>query len=91
MKLRIVIWAIVGSLVAVLWRFYISATFPAPLAGAVRTLIDLTCPIALAGFHAISFYSVLLANAGTYALVGAIVEMLRHHKSSRNFRTNHAN
>lgn len=91
MKLRIAIWAIVGALVAVFWRLYLSATFPNTLPGAAGTLLDLTCPIALLRHHAMSFYSVLLANAATYALIGAIVEMLRHHKSAPDVRANHAN
>ena len=45
----------------------------------VWTLVSLTCPIAIAGLHSpISLYEVLAANAVTYALVGLIVEMLRH-------------
>jgi hypothetical protein len=45
----------------------------------VSTFISLTCPVAIAGRHyAISLYSVLAANAVTYALVGLIVETLRH-------------
>jgi len=92
MKLRIAIWAIVGALVVVVWRLYLSATFPNPVLGTARTLIDVTCPIALLGHHAMSFYSVLLANAVTYAVIGAIVEITRQHlKTSRRFRTNTAN
>lgn len=78
MKLRIAIWAGVGAVVVVLWTIYISATFPAPL-GSVRTLVHLTCPIALADRHALSVYFVLLMNAATYALIGAIVEITRRH------------
>jgi len=92
MKLRIAIWAIVGALVVVVWRLYLSATFPNPILGTARTLIDLTCPIALVGHHAMSFYSVLLANAVTYAVIGAIVEITRQRlKTSRRFRTSAAN
>jgi hypothetical protein len=43
------------------------------------TLVDVTCPIALARHHALSFYFVLLMNAATYALVGTIVEAMRRH------------
>ena len=70
MKLRIAIWTGVGALVVVFWDLYISATFANPR-GILRTLVDLTCPIALARHHALSFYFVLLVNAATYALVGA--------------------
>ena len=91
MKSRIVIWACVGALVVMFWRFYLSATFPTPVIGAARMLVNLTCPIALARHHAISFYSVLVVNAGTYALVGAVVEMMRRHKLLHGFQTNHTN
>lgn len=92
MKLRIAIWACVGALVVVVWRLYLSATFPAPLLGTARVLVDLTCPIALVRHHAMSFYSVLLVNAGTYALVGVLVEIVRqHHKLSHDLQTKPAN
>jgi len=83
MKSRIAIWAAVGAFVVVFWTLYISATFPTPL-GAARTLIDLTCPVALArhyGPH--GFYSVLLVNAVTYALVGMVVETIRRQHQTR--------
>ncbi len=92
MKLRIGIWAAVGALVVICWGLYLSATFPAPFVGTAGMLIDLTCPIALVRHHAMNFDSVLVVNTGTYALVGAIVEMMRlHRKASRSLRTHHAN
>ena len=92
MKFRIAIWACVGALIVVVWRLYLSETFPEPLLGTARVLIDLTCPIALVRHHAMSFYSVLLVNAGTYALVGALVEIVRQqYKRSHGFQMNHAN
>jgi len=92
MKLRIAIWAAVGALVVFLWRLYLSATFPNPILGTTRLLVDLTCPIALVRHHAMNFYCVLVVNAATYAVVGAIVEMMRrHHKPSRGLQANHAN
>jgi hypothetical protein len=78
MKLRIAIWAGIGALVVLFWNLYISETSPTPL-GALWTLVDVTCPIALARHHALSFYFVLLMNAATYALVGTIVEAMRRH------------
>ena len=78
MKLRIAIWTGVGAFVVVFWNLYISATFPTPL-GMVRTLVHLTCPIALADHYALSFYFVLLMNAATYALLGTVVETMRRH------------
>jgi hypothetical protein len=82
MKLRIAIWTGMGALVVALWSLYISATSPAPL-GIVWNLAYLTCPISLAHHHALSFYFVLVVNAATYALVGTIVETMRHHKQTR--------
>jgi hypothetical protein len=82
MKLRIAIWSGVGALVVVFWTLYISATSPTPL-GIVWTLAYLTCPIALAHHYALSFYSVLLMNAATYALVGSVVETMRRHYKPR--------
>ena len=40
-------------------------------------LTRITCPIALLSSYPLSLYSVLFANAATYALVGTIVETLR--------------
>ncbi len=78
MKLRIGIWSGAGALVVVFWTVYIFATAPATH-GTIWTFVSLTCPIALARHHALSFFSVLLANAATYALVGAVVESVRGH------------
>ena len=82
MKLRIAIWSGVGALVVVFWTLYISATSPTPL-GIVWTLAYLTCPIALARHYAVSFYSILLMNAATYALVGSVVETMRRQYKPR--------
>jgi hypothetical protein len=76
MKLRIALWAAAGALVVVFWSLYISATKPTPL-GSMSALLDLTCPIALARHYPMSIYFVLLANAATYALIGAAVEFTR--------------
>ena len=85
MKRRIAIWASVGALVAVCWTIYASATFPTPLAavGIARTLVYLTCPIALAHQYALSFYFIMLGNAATYALAGTVVENIRRHSQTR--------
>jgi hypothetical protein len=74
-------WASTGFLVAVFWVLFAIATFPSTNERMrdVWTLASLTCPVAIAGRHyAISLYEVLAANALTYALVGLIVETLRH-------------
>ena len=78
MRLRIAIWAGIGALLVVAWNLYICETSPTPL-GALWTLICLTCPIALARHYPLSFYSVLLMNAATYALVGTVAETIRRH------------
>jgi hypothetical protein len=81
MKCRIAMWASVGFLVAAFWLLFAIATFPSTTERIqdVWTLASLTCPVAIAGrHHAISLYEVLAANAFTYALVGLIVETLRH-------------
>jgi len=86
MNSRIAIWAVAGVLVVLFWTLYIMATRQHPLGpGSVgRTLIYLTCPIALAGHHAQSIYLVLAANAVTYRLAGVVVESIRrHYKSAR--------
>jgi hypothetical protein len=81
-KLRIAIWSGVGALVVVFWTLYISATSSTPL-GIVWSLVYLTCPIALAHHYAVNFYSVLLINAATYALVGSVGETTRRQYKSR--------
>jgi hypothetical protein len=83
MKSRIAIWAAIGALVAAFWAVYITTTmqnlrYPDSI-GSI--LIRITCPISLASHHAVSLYQVIFANALTYALVGAVVEIAR-----RNFR-----
>ena len=80
MKYRIAIWAGVGLLVAGGWALYALASSPPALSlgDPLLPLVRLTCPIAVLGrSYPISLYSVLLANAATYALAGLIVEGLR--------------
>jgi len=83
MKYRIAAWAVLGFGVAAGWALYPFATTPPAMTSAdpIVTLVEFTCPVVLAGiyFHfGVSLYWVLLANAATYALVGLIVETLRH-------------
>ena len=81
MKYRIAMWAGAGLLVAGLWAWFAIAAFPTTSERLrdVSILISLTCPIAIAGKHyPISLFEALAANAVTYALVGLIVETLRH-------------
>jgi hypothetical protein len=80
MKYRITMWASAGFLAAAFWAFFAFVTFPATNERMrdVRTLVCLTCPVAIAGRHyPISLYETLAANALTYALIGLIVEALR--------------
>jgi hypothetical protein len=76
MKLRIAIWSSVGALVVVFWTLYISVTSPTPL-GTLWIVACLTCPIALAHHSALSFNSVILINAATYASAGSVLETMR--------------
>jgi len=81
MKFRIGLWASAGFLVACSWALFAFATFPSTSGRMwdVWTLVSLTCPVAIAGRHyPISLYEALAANAITYALVGLIVESVRH-------------
>lgn len=82
MRLRIAIWAIVGALVVVCLRFYLQSIFPNSLAAnrPALDLVYLVCPIALLGHYALNFYSVLLINAATYAVIGWVVETIRRHR-----------
>jgi hypothetical protein len=82
MKYRIGLWASAGFLVASSWAMFAFATFPSTNERMrdIWTLVSLTCPVAIAGRHyPISLYVALVANAITYALVGLIVESVRHH------------
>jgi hypothetical protein len=74
-------WAFVGFIVAACWAFFVLATSPFAnerMQG-LLPLVWVTCPIALASHHPIGMYTVIIANAATYALVGLIVETLRKH------------
>ena len=77
MRYRICAWASAGFLVASFWALYL---FPTAMNSTpLLALARFTCPVAFVGVP-IRFYWVLLANAATYALVGLIVEALRHPK-----------
>jgi hypothetical protein len=80
MKLQIAKWACAGFLIAGFWALYFATTSPAtPIEPIASILTRITCPIALLSSYPLSLYSVLFANAATYALVGAIVETLRQY------------
>jgi hypothetical protein len=80
MNYRFAMWACAGFLVAGFWALFAIAAFPSSeRMRDVWTLVGVTCPIAIAGMHyPISLYETLAANAVTYALLGLIVETLRH-------------
>ena len=80
MKYRVAMWAGAGFLVAGGWALYALAAAPPAFASAdpLLALVRLTCPVAILGkFYAISVYTVLPANAATYAVVGLMLETLR--------------
>jgi len=83
MKYRIAMWAGAGFLIAVGWALYAFATTPPAMTfgDPMMVLVELTCPIVFAGNHfhfGISLYWSLVANAATYALLGLMVESMRH-------------
>jgi hypothetical protein len=80
MKYRISSWASAGFLVAAFWALYFAeAGKHNPTEPFVYILVRLTCPIALLSSYPLGLYTVLLANAATYALIGLIVETARRH------------
>ena len=85
MKYRVAIWTIVGLLVAGGWALVAAVAFPTTneVIRNLRTLVSVTCPIAILGrHHPINFYEAVVANATTYGCIGLITETLRkllHH------------
>ena len=82
MRNRIAMWAYAGFIVAACLAFFVLATSPFTnerMQG-LRPLAWVTCPITLVSRHPIGLYTVLIANAATYALVGLIVETLRKNR-----------
>ncbi len=86
MKYRIAIWAAAGFLVASGWAIYfLVASKDHPMEPMVSTLVRLTCPVAILGFHyPVSLYSTLVANVATYAVIGLVVETLRRQLNHSN-------
>lgn len=83
MRNRILIWAILGFLVASGWVIYTFVTPPEILGASmqntfVEALAFTTCPITIAGrYFSLGFWWVPPANAASYAVIGLIVEILR--------------
>jgi hypothetical protein len=88
MKFRVGMWAAAGLLVAGCWTLYaLTAGPPAMTSGdPILALVQLTCPIAFFRSYPLSLYTVLLANAATYASVGFLVEILRQKQKIRQAR-----
>jgi len=88
MKYRIGMWASAGFVIACCWVLYFAETNKDnPIGPVVYTLARLTQPVVVVGFYfhfGIYFYWVVLANAGTYALIGLIVETLRRRLKATN-------
>jgi hypothetical protein len=86
MKYRIAVWATTGFLVASAWAIYFLVASKGQLTQPiVSTLVQLTCPIAIVGWHyPVSLSSALLANVATYALIGLVVEALRRQLNHSN-------
>lgn len=80
-KYRVAIWTGVGFLVAAFWAIYFfpTATNIITTRPGTWALARFTCPVIFGGSYfrfGISLYWVLLANAATYALIGAVIEAL---------------
>jgi hypothetical protein len=88
MKYRTGMRAGVGLLVAAFWAVYFFPTAPIPISSRIDWAITrLSCPIVFASFYfhfPLSVYWAVLANAGTYALIGVIVEALRRQTKRAN-------
>ena len=79
MKLRVAKWACAGFLIAGFWALYYAVSSPAsPIEPIASILTRITCPIALLNSYSLSIYSVVFINSATYALIGLVVETLRH-------------
>ena len=83
MKYRIAIWAGVGFLIAGFWAIYFFPTAANIIANrpAVWAVARLSCPVVFASLQfgfGVSIYWALVANALTYALIGFLVETVRH-------------
>lgn len=83
MKRTIGIFASLGVLVAVFWAIYAAVSFPASMQARpiVWILAQVTCPIAFASVHfhfGVKLYWAIVANALTYAIAGAMIELARY-------------
>jgi hypothetical protein len=88
MKYRIGMWAGAGLLVAAFWAVYFFPTAPIPINRRIDWAITrLSCPIVFASFYfhfPLNVYWAVLANTGTYALIGLVLETLRRQTKRAN-------
>ena len=86
--LRLAMWASVGLLVSIGWgAFFASADKSIPIDAIVYALARLTQPATAVRLYlnpasAFGLTWVAVANAGTYTLLGLIVETIRRHYRS---------
>jgi hypothetical protein len=87
--IRTAIWASAGFLVSLAWGFYFAGTNKGiPIESTVYALARLTQPTAAVVLYLnpaapLGLIWVAVANAATYALLGLILETVRHHRSFR--------
>jgi predicted cobalt transporter CbtA len=75
MKRRIVMWAVVGLVVAGFWAIFALPASTERMREA-WPLVSITCPVAILGErYPIALYEALITNALTYAIIGLIVEL----------------
>jgi hypothetical protein len=100
MPRRIVLWALCGFVVAVIWAlvFFIFGPglgeYPSQAVVLYRlghtALLPITAPVALIGRHyAITWWWSAVINAGLYACIGLAVETILLAFRSRHLRLNH--
>jgi hypothetical protein len=80
MMRRIAMWAGAGLLIAGGWELLAFATYPLSIERIHQMwiLFKITCPLVAISFrYSMAWYTALLANAATYALIGIALELLR--------------
>jgi len=78
MKRRLILWSVVGLIVAGAWVIYAWAAFPNTTGLGRSLLVEVTAPASLLGHEMpLKFYWFVLLNGAAYALVGWIVELAR--------------
>jgi hypothetical protein len=80
MMRRIAMWAGVGFLIAAGWELLAFATYPLSIERIHQLwiLFKITCPLVAISFrYSMAWYTALLMNTATYALIGIVIEILR--------------